>query len=91
MGTILRRIPPLFLLENCPGHQNDQDDYIQFVLFWRIHFLMIIIEKSTCLNPLAESILQKCNRSCGLSSDYNEISEFTAELILQNLHAQSHF
>ena len=36
-------------------------------------------------------ILEKCNSSWGKPSDYNYISEFREELILQRLHLQLHF
>ena len=39
---------------------------------------------------LAELIPEKCNSSWGKLSDYNHISEFQEELILQKLHLQSH-
>ena len=43
------------------------------------------------LIPSRIDSLEKCNSSWGKLSDYNYISEFQEELILQNLHLQLHF
>ena len=39
----------------------------------------------------AELILEKCNSSWGKLFDYNYISEFQEEIMLQKLHLQLHF
>ena len=68
-------------------YPRNQNDYMQLFLFSVINFLMITIT-ITYLNALAELILEKCNSFGGKSSDYNYISEFQEEFILQKLHLQ---
>ena len=61
-----------------------------FFWFLGINFLKITITIAIFI-CLAELILEKCNSIWGKPSDYNYISEFQEELILQKLHLQLHF
>ena len=55
-----------------------------------VKFLKTIIT-ITFLKSLAELLLEKCNSFWGKPSDYNYISEFQEELILQKVRLQLHF
>ena len=54
------------------------------LIFWRLQLQLRFLIPS-------RKILEKCNGSWGKPSDYNYISEFQEQFILQKLHLQSHF
>ena len=63
------------------GYPRHQHDYMQVFLFSEINFLKIAFTITK----------MKCNSFWATPSDYNYISEFEEEFILQNLHLQWHF